>query len=154
MQHSHQMEFRKASEADIGQLVRLRIKQLIDEGYPEICDINKDLEKYFLESLENGSLVCWIGLADSAIVATAGICFYQLPSTFSNPSGRVAYITNMYTDDAYRRQGIASHLLELLVAEARALHYVSIRLHASTHGKGIYEKAGFTDADGYMAMKI
>lgn len=154
MQHSHQMECRKASEADIDQLVRLRIKQLIDEGYPEIRDINKDLEQYFSESLENGSLVCWIGLAGDAIVATAGVCFYQLPSTFSNPSGRIAYITNMYTDDAYRRRGVASHLLNLLVEEAKALNYASVRLHASRHGKGIYEKAGFTDTDGYMAMKL
>jgi len=149
-----EIEYREASEVDIDQLVKLRIKQLVDEGYPEINHINMDLEKYFSSSLENGSLICWVGLAHNVIVATAAVCFYQLPSTFSNPSGRIAYITNMYTDDAYRRLGIASHLLKILINKSRTLDYSSVRLHASSHGKGIYENAGFTDTDGFMAMKL
>ena len=149
-----ELKFRKATSVDIDQLIRLRIKQLVDEGYPETNDISKDLGRYFSESLENGSLLCWVGLVDDAIVATAALCFYQLPSTFSNPSGRIAYVTNMYTDDAYRRRGIASHLLRKLIENAKDLKYTSIRLHASSHGKGIYEKVGFTDTDGYMGMRL
>ena len=154
MSASLQMEYRKATEVDIDQLVKLRISQLLDEGYPETSDIRKDLEKYFSASLKNESLICWVGLANEAIVATAGLCFYQLPSTFSNPSGRIAYITNMYTADGYRKRGVASHLLQLLLDNAMALNYTSVRLHASSDGKGIYEKAGFTDSDGYMGMRL
>jgi len=149
-----EMEFRKATEVDIDQLVRLRIKQLVDEGYPETNDIRKDLERYFSESLENGSLVCWVGIVNDTIVSTAALCFYRLPSTFSNPSGRIAYVTNMYTAGAYRRQGIASYLLQTLIEEARDLNYTSIRLHASSHGRGIYEKVGFSDTDGFMGMRL
>lgn len=148
------MDYRKASQADVDHLAELRIKQLIDEGYPETTDIREDLKNYFLTSLEKGSLICWLGVEKEIIQATAAVCFYQLPPTFSNPSGRVAYITNLYTNDAYRKQGIASHLLSQLIVEARSLNYTSVRLHASVHGKGIYEKAGFTDTDGYMAMKV
>ena len=154
MSASLQMEYRKATEVDIDQLVKLRISQLLDEGYPETNDIRKDLKKYFSASLKNESLICWVGLVNEAIVATAGLCFYQLPSTFSNPSGRIAYITNMYTADAYRKRGVASHLLQLLLDNAKALNYTSVRLHASSDGKGIYEKAGFTDSDGYMGMRL
>lgn len=154
MSTSFEMECRKATHADVERLIELRIRQLVDEGYPETSDIRKDLEKYFSESLENGSLICWVGLANSVIVGTAGICFYQLPPTFSNPSGRIAYITNMYTADAYRRRGLASHLLYLLIEEAKALHYAAVRLHASDHGKGIYEKAGFIDTEGFMGKRL
>lgn len=154
MSDRFKLEFRKASKVDIGQLIELRIKQLIDEGYPETNDIHKDLENYFSMSLDDGSLICWVGVANEIILATAGICFYQLPSTFSNPTGRIAYITNIYTDDAYRKQGIASHLLNQLIEEVKALNYTSVRLHASNYGKGIYERAGFSDADGYMDMKL
>lgn len=148
------LEYRKASQSDIDRLVALRIKQLIDEGYPETRDIHQDLRCYFSESLENGSLICWVGLDNDVIVATAGICFYQLPPSFSNPSGRVAYITNMYTADAYRRRGVAFYLLGLLIDEAKKLEYTSVRLHASKYGKSVYQKAGFTDAEDYMSMRI
>ena len=154
MNNPIQLEFRKASQRDIYRLAELPIKQLIDEGYPETTDIRDDLKRYFTTSLENGSLICWVGEINGEILATAGICFYQLPSTFSNPSGRIAYITNMYTDKTYRKQGVASHLLEKLIEEAKSQNYSSVRLHASIHGKGIYEKAGFVDTDGYMGMPL
>ena len=38
-----QLIFRRASTGDVDQLVELRIKQLIDEGYPEVTDIRADL---------------------------------------------------------------------------------------------------------------
>lgn len=154
MDNPTQLEFRKASQGDIHWLAELRIKQLIDEGYPETTDIREDLKSYFTTSLENGSLICWVGEINGEILATAGICFYQLPSTFSNPSGKIAYITNVYTDKTYRKKGVASHLLEKLIEEAKSQSYASVRLHASIHGKGIYEKVGFVDSDGYMHMSF
>jgi len=50
--------FRKATDEDISELIELRIKQLIDEGYPETRDIRKELHEYFSNSLNNGSLLC------------------------------------------------------------------------------------------------
>ena len=154
MDNATQLEFRKASQRDVCRIAELRVKQLIDEGYPETADILEDLQRYFTTSLENGSLICWLGEINGEILATAGICFYQLPPTFSNPSGRIAYITNMYTDKTYRNKGVASYLLETLIEEAKSQNYSSVRLHASIHGKGIYEKVGFVDTDGYMGMPL
>jgi len=154
MENPTELEFRKASQGDIYRLAELRIKQLIDEGYPETTDILEDLKRYFTTSLEARSLICWVAENNGEILATAGICFYQLPPTFSNPSGRIAYITNMYTDKTYRKKGVASYLLEKLIEEAKSQNYSSVRLHASIHGKGIYEKVGFVDTDGYMGLPL
>ena len=150
----NQLRFRKASSGDVEQLVEHRVRQLLDEGYPEVADIRSNLSEYFLASLENGSLVCWVGLVDERIVATAGLCFYQLPPTFTNPGGDVAYITNMYTHPDFRGQGIASGLLNKLIAEAKSLNYPGVRLHASEMGRGLYERAGFSDTHGYMALQF
>ena len=149
-----EVTYRKASESDISELVELRIKQLIAEGYPEVIDIREDLKEYFASSLGNGSLICWIGVYKDKIIATAGMCFYQLPSSFSNPTGKNAHITNVYTNDEFRRNGIASLLVDKLLVEAKALNFPFVKLHASSHGKGIYEKAGFVKADGYMSLKF
>ncbi|BCE01350.1 GNAT family N-acetyltransferase [Marinicellulosiphila megalodicopiae] len=152
MKTIEKISYRKATEKDIPQLIELRIKQLIDEGYPEIRDIRHELQTYFANSLSNGSLVCWLGLSNDIIIATGGLCFYQLPGSFSNPTGTNAYITNMYTDDQFRKQGIASLLIDKLLVEAKERGFVSVKLHASTHGKSVYEKAGFVKADGYMGL--
>ena len=131
------IEYRRATENDIEQLAKFRVRQLIDEGY-QPTKIERELRQYFSDSLANGSLICWVGTVNKEVVATAALCFYQLPPSFSNPSGRVAHITNIYTVSTLRRQGIASHLVQVLLDEAKALNYTSVRLHASNDGRNIY----------------
>jgi len=148
------MDYRKADANDIQCLVRYRKQQLIDEGALPDTDIDNELSNYFISNISDGSLISWLAVDGGEIVATSGICFYQLPPTYSNPTGRVAYVTNMYTLPKYRKQGIASHLLKLVVGEATKLGYKLIRLHASDDGKSIYSKMGFIDTDGFMAMRL
>ena len=148
------MQKRLADLDDIPTLVALRKKQLIDEGLPPISDIDKQLADYFASALADRSFVSWVMEADGEIIATSGVCFYSLPPTYANPTGRMAYIANMYTRDEYRRNGIASELLGMVIDEAKTRGHKIIRLHTSEHGKSIYRKAGFTDSDGYMALKL
>ena len=60
----------------------------------------------------------------------------------------------MYTQDEYRKQGIATKLLELVMDEIRKRNYKFIRLHASSQGKVMYEQRGFVDAEGFMIKKL
>ena len=60
----------------------------------------------------------------------------------------------MYTKPEYRRNGIATELLVMVIGEAKMRGYKAIRLHASEYGKSIYLKAGFADSDGYIALRI
>ncbi|MCL2154005.1 MAG: GNAT family N-acetyltransferase [Oscillospiraceae bacterium] len=145
---------RKAELKDIPILIELRKYQLIDEGEPQISDISGQLADYFSAAITDGTFISWVMENDGEIIATSGICFYPLPPTYSNPTGRTAYITNMYTKPEYRRVGIAAKLLNLVIDEAKAREYKVIRLHTSEFGRSIYEKVGFTDSDGYMALRI
>ena len=150
------MQKRKATLDDIPALIRLRKKQLIDEGLPPapIFEIDRELTDYFLSALSDGLFVAWVMEADNEIIATGGVCFYTLPPNFSNPTGGVAYITNMYTKDEYRNKGIATELLEMVVDEAKSRGYSLARLHASDMGKPVYVKAGFSDSEGYMSLRL
>lgn len=148
------MNYRKAVDKDISQLVDLRKKQLIDEGLVPINNIDIELHQYFKLSLIEGSLISWIAEENEIIIATSGICFYQLPPSYSNPSGKSAYITNMYTKKEYRGKGIASDLLKLVIDEAKNQGYKIVRLHASKQGKPIYKKFGFTDLEDFMVMNL
>ncbi|MCL1806442.1 MAG: GNAT family N-acetyltransferase [Oscillospiraceae bacterium] len=152
------MDFRKANSSDVPALMQFRKQQLLEEGLPPGTDpavtIDGELTEYFTSGLADGSFIAWLAADQEAVIASSGLCFYQLPPTFHNPTGKVAYITNMYTLPAYRKQGIASRLFELLLDEARAREYSIVRLHASKDGRNIYAKAGFTDSDGYMTMRL
>lgn len=156
MKNTHQIsvDYRMAAPDDAEVLAKLRTQQLIEEGNAEQTDISKKLKDYFSLSLADGSLICWLGIVDDNIVATGGLCFYSLPPTFSNPTGRNAYLTNMYTVIGYRRSGIATVLVSKLIDEAKARHYAVIKLHASEQGRGIYEAAGFVRTSGYMALVL
>jgi len=148
------MEYRKATIDDVPDLIELRKQQLLDEGFSPILNIDPELHEYFQTGLSDGSFIAWLAVTDSLIIATSGLCFYQLPPTYSNPSGRVAYVTNMFTRKEYRRQGISSHLLNLIIDEAKSLNYKVLRLHTSANAKSIYNKAGFIDYTGYMSFVV
>lgn len=148
------MEFRKATLKDVETLVELRKQQLIDEGFPVLQNIDVELKNYFNRALADNSFISWLALKDSVIVATSGLCFYQLPPNYFNLSGNNAYVTNMFTLKEYRRQGIASALLEKILFEARSLGFSVVRLHASSDGKGLYSKFGFIPTDGYMTLRF
>ena len=152
------MIFRKADSKDVGDLIKFRKEQLVEEnlkeGRKDEKIIDNELKKYFTKNIKNNTFISWVAIEDNEIIATSGLCFYQLPPTFSNPSGKVAYVTNMYTMKEYRRRGIATTLLEKIINEAKLLDYKILRLHTSLDGKSIYMKYGFIDSDGFMHLRM
>jgi len=144
--------YRKADLNDVQALIACRKQQLDDEGEFFDVDIDNELSEFFISGLSDNSFISWLALDEGNVIATSGVCFYRLPPTFRNPTGKVAYITNMYTHRAYRRQGIGSRLLQYVIDEIKKHNIKVIRLHASDDGKTIYGEAGFVDSDGYMAL--
>lgn len=70
--------------------------------------------------------------------------------TYHNPSGKKAYIMNMYTKPLYRRNGIAKRTLALLVEDAKKRGITSISLEATEIGRPLYEKFGFVQMKNEM----
>ena len=147
------MEYRKAGKDDVAQLVELRKKQLVDEGACADSNIDAALAEYFSSSLNNKNLVVWLAIEGRQIIGTAGVCFFQYPPNFTNTTGKVAYITNVYTKNEFRNQGTATKLLEFIMEEIKLEGCIFVRLHASAQGKKLYERLGFEDAHGFMTKK-
>ena len=63
--------------------------------------------------------------------------------TYHNPDGWKAYIMNMYVRPAYRRRGIATRILDLLVKDARDRGINCVTLEATEAGRPLYQKYGF-----------
>jgi len=148
------MDYRKAEMADIQTLVSFRKQQLIDEGQTPNGDIDNELADYFRRCLAEGSLIQYVATANGETVATGGVHFYMYPPSYTNPTGKIAYIASMYTLPAHRGKGIATDIVHTLMDEAHKRGYSRVRLYASEHGRTVYAKLGFEDTHGFMTKFI
>ncbi|SDB50912.1 Ribosomal protein S18 acetylase RimI [Ruminococcaceae bacterium FB2012] len=138
------------------ELVELRIKVLRSaNGLPEDADLSRIKEqsrRYFREGFEKDSFAVFFAYEGSEVVGCGGVSCFDLMPTCDFPSGKAAYIMNMYTEPAYRRRGIASALLERIVGECRSRGIEKITLEATDMGRPLYEKHGFVSAGHEMVL--
>lgn len=146
------LKYRKAKIDDISELIDLRKKQLVDEGIESSIDIDNELSIFFNNKLREGSLIQWVVEEKEEIIACGAVIFYEFPPTYTNKSGKKAYITNMYTQANYRGQGIATSLLTKLVEETKNAGISKIWLGASKLGRPVYKKFGFKETDEWLEL--
>lgn len=149
------IEYRKASFDDIHLLAELRVAMLCEETeYSE--DFRKVLRDNTMEYIHHGlgsnDYLSWVAVQEGVIIAMGGINFFALPPNDWCPSGKTAYLGNMYTLPAFRRQGIAAHLLALLIDEAKDRQCERILLNTTDMGRPLYKKLGFADSPTAMAL--
>lgn len=147
------MEYRKATAEDIDLISEIRRVQLIHEQAHEEIEIQKNLKTFFEKVFEENRMIQILAEEDGVTAATGAVLFYDYPPGFSNPSGKVAYIANMFTDPDYRRRGLAFEIMDMLVEEARKGGAEEVRLLASEPGRPVYEKYGFIKEEGWYILK-
>ena len=146
--------YKKASIEDIDELVKTRItvlradNKLSDEE--DMMQVEKASYEYYQRALVTGEHIAYLVYDNGTFMGAGGVSFYQVMPTYHNPSGRKAYIMNMYTAPEYRRRGVAYKMLGLLVEEAKKQGVLYISLEATDMGRPLYEKFGFADARGEM----
>ena len=148
------MEFRRATMDDVEILVERRMAMRAEREESAcpiaIGDFEAITREYFLKHIPDETFIAWLAVEDGEVIATSGMCVYDVPPTYANNPGKVAYLVNMYTVPEYRGQGIASRLLELLMDEARERGCGRVTLNTSKAGRSVYEKYGFIDVPGEM----
>ena len=121
MKENH--EYKKATIADIDELVRTRIIVLRAANKlsndVDMSLVEKESYEYYKSALETGEHIAYLVYDNGAFIGAGGVSFYQVMPTYHNPTGKKAYIMNMYTAPEYRRQRIALHTLDLLVKDAK-----------------------------------
>jgi len=141
------MIIRRATQADIPALVSLRMGLFCEVG--ELSDPLADLDlwqatsAYFSTTQADDSARSWVAEVGDEVVASGTLALFVRPPYPGNLSGREAYLLNMYTLPAYRKQGMASALLDAMVAHASAEQLGKVWLHASEQGRPLYERMGF-----------
>ncbi len=105
---------------------------------------------YFATAIPAGEYVGWLGFGPDggAAVAGAGVQFRSLlprPTAKRNGVllGREGLVLNVYTDKAWRRQGVARQVMTTVIDWAAKHGVVHLVLGASEEGRPLYQQLGF-----------
>ena len=148
--------YKRATLEDINTLVETRIEVL--RAANKLCadtdmgEVERQSYLYYQKALSDGSHIAYLVFDESGCIGTGGVSFFQVMPTYHNPSGKKAYIMNMYTNPKYSRKGIAYKTLDMLIKEIKSKGISSISLEATDMGRPLYEKYGFVKMNSEMEL--
>lgn len=147
------IKYRLASADDIDLLMKIRLEMLravnnLSQDYEFGKTLTENSREYFL----NGNQTTVLALEKDVIIGCASICYIDIMPTYSHPTGKRAHLMNVYTNVGYRRQGIATTMLKMLVDESKEKGVTEISLDATDSGRHLYKKFGFTESDECMVL--
>jgi GNAT superfamily N-acetyltransferase len=94
--------------------------------------------------MESAEYLAWVATGpEDAIVGGLGLWLMDWPPHMIGAGARRGNILNVYTNQAFRRQGIARRLMEVALDWCRANAIGAVILHSSVDGRALYETLGF-----------
>ena len=137
---------RQAAPADIEIILRHRREMFREMGghYAELLDrFELASRTYFQLALAAGTYYSVLAEVHGEVIAGGGIVIVDWPGSPLNFEPKRAWILNVYVEPEQRRRGFARLIVETLIDWCRRNGFRSVALHASEHGRGLYEKLGF-----------
>lgn len=147
--------FRRLGIEDLEELMDWRVEVLqtvfdLKEVDTTLIAANK---AYYQSHLCDGRHIPLIASVDGMPAACGAICFQdEIPSP-DNPSGKNAYLMNIYCRPAFRQHGVARDLVEKLIEIAKAQGAGKIYLETTKEGRPVYTSCGFGDYPDMMKLK-
>lgn len=112
-----------------------------------LLDANR---KYYERNISAGTHLALVASVGGGDCGCGSICFStELPSP-DNPSGKCAYLMNIYVRPEYRHMGVAHQIVKELVNSAMAHGCDKIYLETTAEGRPVYTSLGFRDMPDLM----
>ncbi len=146
--------YRRLMREDLDTFIGMRIRQLREEGAQEEIDLVPALKDYYQRHLADGTFLSWLAVDGETIIGTSGMSIVEKPPYFGCPSGKIGLLSSMFTEKAYRRQGIARELLRRVVNEAREKGCGAVQITASDMGVLLYSDFGFKKNPNFMQYTL
>jgi len=148
------VRIRECVVADAVELARLRVDFLDELGQQLPADFTSTLNAWFGAALGTSRLRAWAAEQEGRIVGTAAINPFERIPNGTNPVGVGWYVINVYVLPASRGSGVAGALMRAVHAAAATEGVPVLELHASDHGRPIYERLGYMTPPDFMACRI
>lgn len=139
---------RAATIADAAIITHHRRRMFVDAGRSDnrVLDVMAEqFQPWVVEQLQSGRYLGWLALDDAGeVIGGSGLMILDWPPHPLDPTSNYrGYLLNVYVEPAHRRKRIASHLIELALAEARRRRIRVVALHSTDAGRDLYESNGF-----------
>lgn len=148
--------YKQANLDDIELLVKSRIIVLREANHlddsADMSEVKAQSYDYYRKAIPNGECIVYLVFDDDKFVGCGGVSFFRVMPTCHNPTGKKAYLMNIYTSPKYRRKGIAYKTLDLLIKATREKGINHITLETTSMGQPMYEKYGFTKMNDEMEL--
>ena len=147
--------YRRATAEDAEALAALRMAFLAEvSGAGADPVLQRSIQDYFRRAIPAEEIVVFVAVADSQIIATSGVIFHVHAPSNRNPTGREAYVMNMFTLPEWRKRGIATRLLQTVIDHSAQNNCRKISLHIVPGGRSLYEKSGFRAIETEMRLDL
>lgn len=136
---------------DLQSLLRWR-REVVNAvfGMEPAKELMKANDEYYRRHVADGTHIAYVVKEDGVEVGCGSICLSdELPSP-DNPSGKCAYLMNIYIREPFRRRGHARELAGKLVETARKAGCDKIYLEATESATGLYASLGFRNMENMM----
>jgi GNAT superfamily N-acetyltransferase len=139
---------RAATPADVAVLAAQRRAMFEEQGRVDRqagAELEAATRRYLEEALPAGTYYGWLVEAGATAVAGGGVQLRPLMPRPGYVHGEAeGLILSMWTEPGHRRHGLASRVLEAILAwsDTRGIHRLT--LHASAMGRPLYTRYGFT----------
>jgi ribosomal protein S18 acetylase RimI-like enzyme len=141
------LKTRLAVAADAPLITRHRRRMFVDAGRrddPVLQIMSEAHEPWVARAIAEGRYLGWLTEDDGKVVAGAGLLLLEWPPHPLDPRSTVrGYLCNVYVEPSHRRQRLASHLIEMALAEARRRYIRVVALHSTEEARRLYEANGF-----------
>ena len=111
--------------------------------------------EFITKARQELSFQAFIGKIDEEIVASISCQIFTglYPWPFKPTVRQYGYIWNVFVNSSHRRQGIGRQLTQTAIDYLRSLDCTHAILHASPHGKPLYQQLGFV-AKNEMILEL
>lgn len=150
MQTALSITIRQGTTGDIPEIARQRRRMCEDMNYTDadvlsaMVNVTAD---YLKKAIPEGSFRSWLACDNGRVVAGGAVVISPWPAHAYDLECRRATILNVYTEPEYRRRGIARQIMETMINWCKQEGFARVSLHASEHGRPLYESLGFEDSN-------
>lgn len=115
----------------------------------------KNKAKEFFDKHLNQDYICFVEEIDRMIIATCAVQIIEYLPLCTNLSGKVGYISNVYTKEAYRKRGIQKELMRECMEFIESQDISVSELSSSNPiARRLYHHFGFFENEYAMKLKI
>lgn len=145
--------YRLATIDELNFLIDLRKKELaLFSDVPLSSKALKKTYDFYQEKMNKEECFTILGYDTNILVTMGTVYYYDCMPSNDNHSGKIGYITNIWTKEKYRQQGLAGSIINQLIEISKG-RCGMLSLNATKQAIPLYLRKGFVYNDKNMVYQ-